>query len=160
MLALCSFGVECRLFHWHSRVGRGTERITIKCVSSVHNNAHVQNSWSILDHFNSFDQTSYYQMNASACLMPKEDTEILYHSNGFVSQFSTCVSVTNRNRASCSILYFVFNDVWFVVQQEVIRLGGEVELADLGLQHGANINLPPVLLGILGKDPAKKTVSS
>lgn len=45
------------------------------------------------------------------------------------------------------------------LQQELISLGGEVELADLGIQHGANIPLPPVLLGILGKDPAKKTVS-
>lgn len=45
------------------------------------------------------------------------------------------------------------------LQQELISLGGEVELADLGMQHGANIPLPPVLLGILGKDPAKKTVS-
>ena len=44
----------------------------IKCVSSVHNSAHVQNSCSILDHLNSLDQTtcSYY---ASACPMPKED---------------------------------------------------------------------------------------
>lgn len=47
----------------------------------------------------------------------------------------------------------------FVVSQEVIRLGGEVELAELGPQHGVDIQLPPVLLGILGKDPAKKTVS-
>lgn len=44
------------------------------------------------------------------------------------------------------------------VKDEVIRLGGEVELAELGLQHGANVNLPPVLLGILGKDPAKQTL--
>ena len=41
----------------------------------------------------------------------------------------------------------------------MIRLGGEVELAPLGPQAGVNIELPPVLLGILGKDPAKKTVS-
>ncbi|XP_027036203.1 cytosolic non-specific dipeptidase-like isoform X1 [Pocillopora damicornis] len=44
------------------------------------------------------------------------------------------------------------------VKDELISLGGEVELADLGMQHGANIPLPPVLLGILGKDPAKKTL--
>lgn len=44
------------------------------------------------------------------------------------------------------------------VKDELISLGGEVELADLGVQHGANIPLPPVLLGILGKDPAKKTL--
>lgn len=62
---------------------------------------------------------------------------------------------STENRAN--VFYFVY---WFVIKQEVIRLGGEVELADLGLQHGVNINLPPVLLGILGKDPAKKTVSS
>ena len=51
------------------------------------------------------------------------------------------------------------NAIQFLVQQEVISLGGEVELADLGPQHGVDINLPPVLLGILGKDPSKKTVS-
>lgn len=44
------------------------------------------------------------------------------------------------------------------VKDKVISLGGEVELADLGMQHGAGIPLPPVLLGILGKDPAKKTL--
>ncbi|KAJ7390427.1 Metallopeptidase M20 [Desmophyllum pertusum] len=44
------------------------------------------------------------------------------------------------------------------VKDEVIRLGGEVELAELGPQHGVDIQLPPVLLGILGKDPAKKTL--
>ncbi|KAL9955615.1 hypothetical protein ACROYT_G036964 [Oculina patagonica] len=43
-------------------------------------------------------------------------------------------------------------------KDEIIRLGGEVELADLGPQHGVGIQLPPVLLGILGKDPAKKTL--
>ena len=40
-----------------------------------------------------------------------------------------------------------------------MRLGGEVELAELGPQKGVDLQLPPVLLGILGKDPAKKTVS-
>ena len=40
-----------------------------------------------------------------------------------------------------------------------MRLGGEVELADLGPQHGVGLQLPPILLGILGNDPAKKTVS-
>ena len=43
--------------------------------------------------------------------------------------------------------------------QEIIRLGGEVELVDLGPQEGKNVQLPPVLLGKLGKDSAKKTVS-
>ena len=40
-----------------------------------------------------------------------------------------------------------------------MRLGGEVELADLGPQHGVDLQLPPIILGILGNDPAKKTVS-
>ena len=34
-----------------------------------------------------------------------------------------------------------------------------MELVDLGLQKDTDLQLPPVLLGILGKDPAKKTVS-
>lgn len=42
----------------------------------------------------------------------------------------------------------------------MIRLGGEAELAELGPQKGTeNLQLPPVLLGTLGRDPAKKTVS-
>ena len=45
-----------------------------------------------------------------------------------------------------------------ISQQEIIRLGGEVELVDLGPQQGKNIHLPPALLGTLGKDSAKKTV--
>ena len=41
----------------------------------------------------------------------------------------------------------------------MVRLGGEVELAELGPQAGVDLQLPPVLLGTLGNDPAKKTVS-
>ncbi|KAK2569282.1 Cytosolic non-specific dipeptidase [Acropora cervicornis] len=44
------------------------------------------------------------------------------------------------------------------VKDEIIRLGGEVELVDLGPQEGKNVQLPPVLLGKLGKDSAKKTL--
>ncbi|KAM7439113.1 Metallopeptidase M20 [Porites harrisoni] len=45
------------------------------------------------------------------------------------------------------------------VKDEVIRLGGEAELAELGPQKGTeNLQLPPVLLGTLGSDPAKKTL--
>lgn len=46
----------------------------------------------------------------------------------------------------------------FFFKQEIVRLGGEVELAELGSQHGVDLQLPPVLLGVLGKDPTKKTV--
>ncbi|KAK2569472.1 Cytosolic non-specific dipeptidase [Acropora cervicornis] len=44
------------------------------------------------------------------------------------------------------------------VKDEIIRLGGEVELVDLGPQQGKNVHLPPALLGTLGKDSAKKTL--
>ncbi|XP_068675134.1 cytosolic non-specific dipeptidase-like isoform X2 [Montipora foliosa] len=45
------------------------------------------------------------------------------------------------------------------IKDAIIQLGGEVELVDLGLQKDTNdLQLPPVLLGILGKDPAKKTL--
>lgn len=44
------------------------------------------------------------------------------------------------------------------VKDEIVQLGGEVELVDLGLQKDTDLQLPPVLLGILGKDPAKKTL--
>ena len=44
--------------------------------------------------------------------------------------------------------------------QEIERLGGKVELAELGEEekNGKMIPLPPVLLGQLGEDPKKKTV--
>ncbi|XP_014906094.1 cytosolic non-specific dipeptidase-like [Poecilia latipinna] len=44
---------------------------------------------------------------------------------------------------------------------EIKRLGGKVELVDNGTQKlpsGEEIPLPPILLGSLGSDPAKKTV--
>jgi len=47
------------------------------------------------------------------------------------------------------------------VAKEVQRLGGTTELRDVGmekLEDGSEIKLPPVLIGQIGKDPAKKTV--
>ena len=166
MLALCLSRVECRLFHWHSWVGRGTERSTIKCVSSVHMSVHAQNSWSILDHLDSLDRTSYIciMLLHVPCLKKTDFVSQAWYmySHGFfrfpIFHMCFCNSTETELCVTFSILFI--NDVWFVVQQEVIRLGGEVELAELGLQHGANVNLPPVLLGILGKDPSKQTVSS
>ncbi|XP_060948660.1 cytosolic non-specific dipeptidase-like [Limanda limanda] len=45
--------------------------------------------------------------------------------------------------------------------EEIKRLGGEVEMVDIGKQtlpSGEEIPLPPVILGHLGSDPGKKTV--
>ncbi|CAB1421586.1 unnamed protein product, partial [Pleuronectes platessa] len=45
--------------------------------------------------------------------------------------------------------------------EEIKRLGGEVEMVDMGKQtlpSGKEIPLPPVILGHLGSDPGKKTV--
>ncbi|XP_034456124.1 LOW QUALITY PROTEIN: cytosolic non-specific dipeptidase-like [Hippoglossus hippoglossus] len=45
--------------------------------------------------------------------------------------------------------------------KEIKRLGGEVEMVDIGKQtlpSGKEIPLPPVILGHLGSDPSKKTV--
>jgi len=56
------------------------------------------------------------------------------------------------------------DDIFKMVQHvagEIERLGGEVELADVGMQaidEDKEIPLPPVLLGTLGSDPQKKTV--
>lgn len=61
---------------------------------------------------------------------------------------------------------------WPEVRQEIVkmvhyvadwikRLGGNVELADVGMQtlpDGSEIQLPPIILGNLGSDPKKKTV--
>ncbi|XP_070562901.1 cytosolic non-specific dipeptidase-like [Ptychodera flava] len=47
------------------------------------------------------------------------------------------------------------------VKKEIERLGGTVELADVGMQtlpDGTTLPLPPVLLGIMGNDPKKKTL--
>ncbi|XP_051879011.1 cytosolic non-specific dipeptidase-like isoform X2 [Pristis pectinata] len=47
------------------------------------------------------------------------------------------------------------------VGKEIEKLGGSVELANIGQQtlpDGRNIPLPPVLLATLGNDPAKKTL--
>ncbi|EDO43252.1 predicted protein [Nematostella vectensis] len=47
------------------------------------------------------------------------------------------------------------------VAEELKKLGTEVELVDVGtetLPDGSTLPLPPVLLGILGSNPAKKTV--
>uniref|UniRef100_UPI00398F5B77 cytosolic non-specific dipeptidase n=1 Tax=Pristiophorus japonicus TaxID=55135 RepID=UPI00398F5B77 len=47
------------------------------------------------------------------------------------------------------------------VAKEIERLGGSVELADIGQQtlpDGTKIPLPPILLATLGNDPGKKTV--
>ncbi|XP_072323271.1 cytosolic non-specific dipeptidase-like [Scyliorhinus torazame] len=47
------------------------------------------------------------------------------------------------------------------VGKEIERLGGSVELADIGQQtlpDGKKIPLPPILLATLGNDPKKKTV--
>ena len=48
--------------------------------------------------------------------------------------------------------------------QELEKLGAEVELADNPLvkqtfADGSEVPLPPIILGTLGKDPKKKTVS-
>lgn len=47
-----------------------------------------------------------------------------------------------------------------VAAKEIERLGGTVELVDIGKQKldGREISLPPVILGHLGSDPGKKTV--
>lgn len=48
-----------------------------------------------------------------------------------------------------------------VAAADVQRLGGSVELVDIGKQKlpdGSEIPLPPILLGKLGSDPQKKTV--
>ncbi|KAL0613508.1 Cytosolic non-specific dipeptidase [Plecturocebus cupreus] len=48
-----------------------------------------------------------------------------------------------------------------VAAADVRQLGGSVELVDIGKQKlpdGSEIPLPPILLGILGSDPQKKTV--
>uniref|UniRef100_A0A3B4HCJ5 Carnosine dipeptidase 2 n=1 Tax=Pundamilia nyererei TaxID=303518 RepID=A0A3B4HCJ5_9CICH len=45
--------------------------------------------------------------------------------------------------------------------KDIERLGGTVELVDVGKQKlpsGEEIPLPPIILGQLGSDPAKKTV--
>uniref|UniRef100_A0AAY4EKA5 Cytosolic non-specific dipeptidase n=1 Tax=Denticeps clupeoides TaxID=299321 RepID=A0AAY4EKA5_9TELE len=45
--------------------------------------------------------------------------------------------------------------------KDIERLGGTVELVDIGMQKlhsGEEIPLPPIILGTLGSDPAKKTV--
>ncbi|XP_067837561.1 cytosolic non-specific dipeptidase-like [Heptranchias perlo] len=47
------------------------------------------------------------------------------------------------------------------VAEEIKRLGGSVELADIGQQtlpDGTKIPLPPILLATLGNDPKKKTL--
>ncbi|XP_067001186.1 cytosolic non-specific dipeptidase [Anabrus simplex] len=47
------------------------------------------------------------------------------------------------------------------VSTKLKELGAEVELCNVGKQKlpdGATLDLPPVLLGVLGKDPKKKTV--
>lgn len=47
------------------------------------------------------------------------------------------------------------------VAKEVERLGGTTKLEDVGfetLEDGTSLALPPVLVGQIGKDPAKKTV--
>ncbi|KAG8431498.1 hypothetical protein GDO86_018534 [Hymenochirus boettgeri] len=48
-----------------------------------------------------------------------------------------------------------------VATKEIERLGGTVELVDIGkqkLHDGTEIPLPPIILGKLGSDPGKKTV--
>ncbi|RXM96052.1 Cytosolic non-specific dipeptidase, partial [Acipenser ruthenus] len=48
-----------------------------------------------------------------------------------------------------------------IAAKEIERLGGTVELVDIGkqkLSEGAEIPLPPIILGKLGSDPKKKTV--
>jgi nonspecific dipeptidase len=48
-----------------------------------------------------------------------------------------------------------------LVAKEVEKLGGTVELVDPGSQElpdGSTIPLPPILMGVLGADPKKKTV--
>uniref|UniRef100_A0A8C4THX0 Cytosolic non-specific dipeptidase n=1 Tax=Erpetoichthys calabaricus TaxID=27687 RepID=A0A8C4THX0_ERPCA len=48
-----------------------------------------------------------------------------------------------------------------IAAKEVERLGGTVELVDIGMQQlpdGTEIPLPPIILGQLGSDPKKKTV--
>ncbi|MBN3296187.1 CNDP2 dipeptidase, partial [Amia calva] len=48
-----------------------------------------------------------------------------------------------------------------IAAKEIERLGGTVELVDVGKQKladGAEIPLPPIILGQLGSDPGKKTV--
>lgn len=47
------------------------------------------------------------------------------------------------------------------IAKEIERLGGTTRLADVGMQtleDGSKLELPPILLGQIGKDPAKKTV--
>uniref|UniRef100_A0A4W3HXE3 Cytosolic non-specific dipeptidase n=1 Tax=Callorhinchus milii TaxID=7868 RepID=A0A4W3HXE3_CALMI len=64
------------------------------------------------------------------------------------------VSTTPEKRAETTAM------VKFVAK-EVERLGGTVELADIGQQtlpDGSQIPLPPILLATLGNDPKKKTV--
>lgn len=46
------------------------------------------------------------------------------------------------------------------LQDELVKLGAEIRSVPLGPQtlDGQTVELPPVLVGSLGKDPKKKTI--
>ncbi|XP_073245631.1 cytosolic non-specific dipeptidase-like isoform X1 [Porites lutea] len=97
-----------------------------------------------------------------ASLSPKLDSIFKYvdqHQDLYVKRLSDAVAIQSvsawtEEKYRNEIVKMVNH-----VKDEVIRLGGEAELAELGPQKGTdNLQLPPVLLGTLGSDPAKKTL--
>ncbi|KAJ8609070.1 hypothetical protein MRB53_039339 [Persea americana] len=80
------------------------------------------------------------------------------NAESFVQRLSKAVSIPSIS-ADPSHRSDVFAMCKYL-QDQMISLGIEVESRDnpLGKQHGTDMDLPPILLGTYGSDPAKKTI--